>query len=158
MRSRLGTKPEAVTIDLSHVDYMDSSGLAPLIEALLTGRLERLDEIDYGGGVRVEARLSAELTNLRTGIIAWTGSASEDLEDRPAKCELRRRRDEHCPAGQHPASDGKYAETGVQHRSHPTLADSASGFASANRLAEITPQGTRELVRSRFFGFTHILE
>jgi uncharacterized lipoprotein YmbA len=44
---------------------------------LLTGRLERLDEIDYGGGIRVEARLSAELTNLRTGAVVWTGSASE---------------------------------------------------------------------------------
>jgi ABC-type uncharacterized transport system auxiliary subunit len=44
---------------------------------LLTGRLERLDEIDYGGGVRVETRLSAELTNLRTGTIVWTGDASE---------------------------------------------------------------------------------
>lgn len=44
---------------------------------LLTGRLERLDEIDYGGGVRVETRLSAELTNLRTGAIVWTGDASE---------------------------------------------------------------------------------
>ena len=34
---------------------------------LMTGRLEKLDEIDYGGEVRVEAKLSAELTNLRTG-------------------------------------------------------------------------------------------
>jgi ABC-type uncharacterized transport system auxiliary subunit len=44
---------------------------------LLTGRLERLDEIDYGGGVKVEARLSAELTNLRTGAVVWTGNTSE---------------------------------------------------------------------------------
>ncbi len=44
---------------------------------LLTGRLERLDEIDYGGGVKVEARLSAELTNLRTGAVVWTGDASQ---------------------------------------------------------------------------------
>jgi hypothetical protein len=43
---------------------------------LLTGRLERLDEIDYGGDVRVEAKLSAELTNLRTGSIVWTGDAT----------------------------------------------------------------------------------
>src|ERR1700741_1390589 len=44
---------------------------------LLTGRVERLDEIDYGGRVRVEARLSAELTNMRTGAIVWTGSANQ---------------------------------------------------------------------------------
>jgi uncharacterized lipoprotein YmbA len=43
---------------------------------LLTGRLEKLDEIDYGGDVRVEAKLSAELTNLRTGSIVWTGGAN----------------------------------------------------------------------------------
>jgi hypothetical protein len=30
----------------------------------MTGRLGKLDEIDYGGEVRVEAKLSAELTNL----------------------------------------------------------------------------------------------
>jgi uncharacterized lipoprotein YmbA len=44
---------------------------------LLTGRVERLDEIDYGGRVRVEARLSAELTNMRTGVVVWTGSANQ---------------------------------------------------------------------------------
>jgi uncharacterized lipoprotein YmbA len=43
---------------------------------LFTGRLEKLDEIDYGGDVRVEAKLSAELTNLRTGSIVWTGDAT----------------------------------------------------------------------------------
>ena len=43
---------------------------------LLTGRLEKLDEIDYGGGVKAEAKLSAELTNLRTGAIVWTGDAA----------------------------------------------------------------------------------
>ena len=44
---------------------------------LITGRLERLDEIDYGGGVRVEAKLSAVLMNLRTGSIVWSGDATE---------------------------------------------------------------------------------
>lgn len=44
---------------------------------LITGRLEKLDEIDYGGRVRVEAKLSAELTNLRTGAIVWSGDAEE---------------------------------------------------------------------------------
>jgi uncharacterized protein YukE len=43
----------------------------------MTGRLEKLDEIDYGGEVRVEAKLSAELTNLRTGSVVWTGDAAQ---------------------------------------------------------------------------------
>ena len=46
-------------------------------EYLLTGRLERLDELDYGGAVRVEAKLSAELVNLRTGATVWTGEAAD---------------------------------------------------------------------------------
>ena len=44
---------------------------------LLTGRLERLDEIDYGGGVRVEVKLSAQLVNLHTASTVWTGDAAE---------------------------------------------------------------------------------
>ncbi len=46
---------------------------------LLLGRLERLEEIDYGGGVRVAAKLSAELVNLRAGTTVWTGDAEETL-------------------------------------------------------------------------------
>ena len=51
------------------------SGQRP--DYLLTGRVERLDEIDYGGRVRVEAKLSAELTNVRTGAVVWSGSANQ---------------------------------------------------------------------------------
>jgi len=46
---------------------------------LMVGQLERLEEIDYGGPVRVEAKISAELVNLRTGSTEWTGDASEML-------------------------------------------------------------------------------
>jgi ABC-type uncharacterized transport system auxiliary subunit len=44
---------------------------------LIDGRLEKLDEVDYGSGVKVEAKLSAVLTNLRTGAIVWSGNAEE---------------------------------------------------------------------------------
>ncbi len=44
---------------------------------LFSGTLDKLQEVDYGGGVRVEAKLSAQLMNLRTGAIVWTGHASE---------------------------------------------------------------------------------
>jgi len=43
---------------------------------LMTGRLERLEEVDYNGPVRVIAEISAELVNLRTGSTEWTGDAS----------------------------------------------------------------------------------
>ncbi len=46
---------------------------------LLLGRLERLEEIDYGGGVRVAAKLSVELVNLRASTTMWTGDAEETL-------------------------------------------------------------------------------
>lgn len=42
---------------------------------LLVGRIERLEEIDYGGPVRVKAQITAELVNLRTGSTEWTGDA-----------------------------------------------------------------------------------
>jgi ABC-type uncharacterized transport system auxiliary subunit len=44
---------------------------------MLSGRLEKLEEVDYAGGVRVQAKLSAELMNLRTGSIVWSGDAAE---------------------------------------------------------------------------------
>lgn len=43
----------------------------------LRGRLERLDEIDYGGGVRVEVKLSAQLVNMRTASTVWSGEQAE---------------------------------------------------------------------------------
>ncbi len=47
---------------------------------IITGRLEKLQEIDYEGGVKVEVALSAEMTQLRTGTTVWTNSAS-DIEN-----------------------------------------------------------------------------
>jgi uncharacterized lipoprotein YmbA len=46
---------------------------------VMSGRLERLDEIDYGGSVRVLVRLSAELTSLRESATLWTGEAEASL-------------------------------------------------------------------------------
>jgi ABC-type uncharacterized transport system auxiliary subunit len=74
------------TVTTAVVDSLRSSHLFSFVapyggqdrpDYLLTGRLVKLDEIDYGGGVKVEAKLSAELTNLRTGAVVWTGDAAE---------------------------------------------------------------------------------
>jgi uncharacterized lipoprotein YmbA len=46
-------------------------------ECVLSGRLARLEEVDYGGAVHVEARLVVELVNRRTGNTLWEGAASE---------------------------------------------------------------------------------
>lgn len=58
----------------SFVDHYDPNDKP---EYLMTGRLERLDELDYGGAVRVEAKLSASLVNLRTGTTVWAGDATD---------------------------------------------------------------------------------
>jgi len=39
--------------------------------------LEKLEEIDYAGGVKVEVAISAQMTNLATGMTVWTNSVSE---------------------------------------------------------------------------------
>jgi ABC-type uncharacterized transport system auxiliary subunit len=44
---------------------------------VLSGRLERLEEIDYAGGVKVEVAISAQMTNLVTGLTVWTNTVSE---------------------------------------------------------------------------------
>jgi ABC-type uncharacterized transport system auxiliary subunit len=49
----------------------------PDIEYVLSGRLEKLEEIDYAGGVKVEVAISAQMTNLATGLTVWTNAVSE---------------------------------------------------------------------------------
>ena len=74
------------TVTTAVTDNLRSSGLFSLVERygvhdkpeyLMTGRLERLDEIDYAGAERVEAKLSANLVNLRTGTTVWVGDATK---------------------------------------------------------------------------------
>jgi ABC-type uncharacterized transport system auxiliary subunit len=47
------------------------------VDFILSGRLEKLEEVDYGGGVKVEVALSAQITDPRAGKTVWTNSASE---------------------------------------------------------------------------------
>jgi ABC-type uncharacterized transport system auxiliary subunit len=49
----------------------------PGTEYVLSGRLERLEEIDYAGGVKVEVAISAQMTKLATGATVWTNAVSE---------------------------------------------------------------------------------
>jgi len=50
----------------------------PGIDYVLSGRLEKLEEIDYDGGVKVEVAISAQMTNLATGATVWTNAVSEE--------------------------------------------------------------------------------
>lgn len=44
---------------------------------VLSGRLEKLDEFDYEGGVKVEVGLSAQMTSVGTGATVWTNAIWE---------------------------------------------------------------------------------
>jgi len=49
----------------------------PDIDYVLSGRLEKLEEIDYDRGVKVEVAISAQMIRLSTGETIWTNSVSE---------------------------------------------------------------------------------
>ena len=47
------------------------------VDYIVNGRLEKLDEIDYEEGVKVEVAISAQMTELRTGTTVWANAASD---------------------------------------------------------------------------------
>jgi ABC-type uncharacterized transport system auxiliary subunit len=58
----------------SRVKHYDGQ---PDADYLVSGRLERLEEIDYEGGVKVEVAVSAQMIKLDTGTIVWSKAVSE---------------------------------------------------------------------------------
>jgi uncharacterized lipoprotein YmbA len=78
----------AASVTMAVIDSLRSSRLFSFVKPydgqsqqdyLMSGRLERLEEIDSGDSVRVEAKLSAEVVNLRTNTTVWTDTADETL-------------------------------------------------------------------------------
>ena len=76
----------AATVTAAVIESLRSSHLCSFVKPydgqgqpdyLMSGRIEQLEEIDSAEGVRVAARLSAELLDLRTGAMVWAGEASE---------------------------------------------------------------------------------
>jgi ABC-type uncharacterized transport system auxiliary subunit len=47
------------------------------VDYVLCGRLEKLEEVDYEGGVKVEVAITAQMTNLATGSTVWTDTVDE---------------------------------------------------------------------------------
>ncbi len=47
------------------------------VDYVLSGRLEKLEEIDYEGGVKVEVEIFAQMTKLATGETVWSNTVSE---------------------------------------------------------------------------------
>jgi ABC-type uncharacterized transport system auxiliary subunit len=58
------------------------------VDYVLSGRLEKLEELDYQGGVKVQVAISAQMTSIATGAIIWSNAVSEtgdvDKHDVPA--------------------------------------------------------------------------
>jgi hypothetical protein len=44
---------------------------------VLSGRLEKLEELDYQGSVKVQVAISAQMTSVATGAIVWSNAVSE---------------------------------------------------------------------------------
>ena len=69
----------------AHVKLYDGR---PDAEYLLSGRLEKLEEIDYEGGVKVVVSISAQMIRSDTGATVWTKAVSKvgnvDTRDVPA--------------------------------------------------------------------------
>jgi ABC-type uncharacterized transport system auxiliary subunit len=49
----------------------------PDTQYLVSGRLEKLEEIDYEGGVKVVVAISAQMVRFDTGATVWTKSVSK---------------------------------------------------------------------------------
>ena len=47
------------------------------IDYVLSGRLDKLEEVDYEGGVKVEVAISAQMVRLSTGATVWADSVTE---------------------------------------------------------------------------------
>src|SRR5215469_15994705 len=49
----------------------------PDIDYIFSGKLEKLEEVDYEGGVKVEVAMSAQITSAATGATVWSDAVSE---------------------------------------------------------------------------------
>ncbi len=49
----------------------------PDIDYIFSGKLEKLEEVDYGAGVKVEVAVSAQITRVATGATVWSNAVSE---------------------------------------------------------------------------------
>jgi ABC-type uncharacterized transport system auxiliary subunit len=68
------------------VDRLRASGAFARVQAyngsrdvdyVLSGRLEKLEELDDQGGVKVQVAISAEMTSIATGATVWSNDVSE---------------------------------------------------------------------------------
>lgn len=68
------------------IDHLRASGQFALVsmyngrpdhEYVFSGKLEKLEEVDYPAGVKVEVAISAQITSVKTGSTVWSNAVSE---------------------------------------------------------------------------------
>lgn len=68
------------------IEHLRASGQYALVseykgrpedDYILSGRLEKLEELDSPAGVKVEVALSAQITSVKTGATVWSNAVSE---------------------------------------------------------------------------------
>jgi ABC-type uncharacterized transport system auxiliary subunit len=70
------------------IDHLRASGQfsavsmyngSPDINYVFSGKLEKLEEVDYESGVKVEVAISAQITRVATGATVWSNAVSENV-------------------------------------------------------------------------------
>jgi len=68
------------------IDHLRASGQYSMVsmydgrpnnDYVFSGRLEKLEEVDYQAGVKVEVAISAQITRVATGAAVWSNAVSE---------------------------------------------------------------------------------
>ncbi len=68
------------------IDHLRASGQYAMVSTyngrpdndyIFSGKLEKLEEVDYEAGVKVEVAMSAQITNAKTGVTVWSNAVSE---------------------------------------------------------------------------------
>lgn len=68
------------------IDHLRASGQYSMVSTydgrpsndyVFSGKLERLEEVDYDSGVKVEVAMSAQITRVATGATVWSHAVSE---------------------------------------------------------------------------------
>ena len=68
------------------VDHLRANGQFSMVsmydgrpnnDYVFSGRLEKLEEVDYQAGVKIEVAISAQITRVATGATVWSNAVSE---------------------------------------------------------------------------------
>ena len=83
--NRWAVDPRAV-LTSAVIDHLRASGQFSMVsmydgrpnnDFVFSGRLEKLEEVDYQAGVKVEVAISAQITRVATGATVWSNAVSE---------------------------------------------------------------------------------